>query len=83
MAGLPVSLRAIASVSINGTEISRLRIDSQTGLIVGEPWFEHQVGKNEELVFPVDFNTDFTAQQSFRMKVNNQLVPIYPFRLII
>jgi hypothetical protein len=47
------------------------RITAETGLPIGDPWFEHQTGKNEELVFPVDFNTKFTAQQSFRMKVSS------------
>lgn len=39
-------------------------------MITGDPWFDHQVERNEELMFPTDLNRDFTAEQCFRMKVS-------------
>ena len=47
-----------------------ISINPKTGMIAGDPWFDHQVEADEELIFPMKFNRDFTADQCFRMKVS-------------
>jgi hypothetical protein len=47
-----------------------IRIGPETGLPVGDPCVNLQIGNSQEAIFPARLNRKFTAHQSFRMQVS-------------